>query len=343
MPPPAGNVGQQRSEFNKDIPMAAADQTPIGSGFHAKSTASEVLDGIDLSGKNAIVTGGYSGIGIEAVRALAAAGARVTVPARRVDVAEKALAEVAGDIEIASMDLADLASVKKFTSDYDETGRSLHILINNAGIMACPEARVGPGWESQFGINHLGHMAMSLALAPAMQRAQGARLVALSSTAHIMSDVHWDDPMFNTHAYDKWQAYGQAKSANALFALGVDRRGRDVGVRAFSVHPGGIFTPLQRHLPEEEMVALGWKNADGTIPPQIEAMFKQPNQGAATSVWAATSPKLDGKGGAYCEDCDIAQLATEDSQRWEHAREWITDDEKAERLWDMSEKMLETA
>ncbi|MCL4146311.1 UNVERIFIED_CONTAM: hypothetical protein GTU68_022625, partial [Idotea baltica] len=224
--------------------MAAADQTPINSGFHAKSTASEVLEGVDLAGKNAIVTGGYSGIGLETVRALAAAGARVTVPARRVDVAETVLASVAGEIEIAAMDLADFGSVKTFTEDYEATGRGLDILINNAGIMACPEARIGPGWESQFTINHLSHMAMSMALAPAMQRADGARLVALSSTAHIMSDVHWDDPMFTTHDYDKWQAYGQAKSANALFALGVDRRGRDVGVRAFSVHPGGIFTPL---------------------------------------------------------------------------------------------------
>jgi len=207
------------------------------------------------------------------------------------------------------MDLGDIASARKFADDYSQTGRSLHILINNAGIMACPETRVGPGWEAQFGVNHLGHMAMTLRLAQSMQKAQGARLVCLSSTAHAMTDVKWDDPHFKTVAYDKWQAYGQAKTANALFAMGVDARGRDVGVRAFSVHPGGIFTPLQRHLPEEEMVALGWKNADGTIPPQVEAMFKTPEQGASTSVWAATSPQLEGMGGLYCEDADIAQLA----------------------------------
>lgn len=323
--------------------MAAKDQLPIGSGFHGKSTASEVLEGIDLTGKNAIVTGGYSGIGLETVRALAGAGARVTIPARRVEVAEDALADVAGEIEIAAMDLADLKSVEKFTRDYDDAKRGLDILINNAGIMACPEGRVGPGWERQFGVNHLGHMAMSLALAPSMQRAESARVVALSSTGHVRSDILWDDPHFNTHPYDKWEAYGQAKSANALFALGVDHRGRDVGVRAFSVHPGGIFTPLQRHLSEEEMVALGWKAADGTIPPQVQAMFKTPEQGAATSVWAATSPRLDGRGGVYCEDCDIAQLATGESQRWQHARPWICDDEKAERLWSMSEKMLAEA
>ena len=250
--------------------MAAQDQQPIGSGFGAKSTASEVLAGIDLTGRNAIVTGGYSGLGLETVRALAGAGARVTVPARRVEVAEAALADVTGDIEIAAMDLADLQTVEKFTREYDETKRGLDILINNAGIMAC-------------------------------QRADSARVVCLSSTGHVRSDVHWDDPHFNNTPYDKWDAYGQAKSANALFALGVDHRGRDVGVRAFSVHPGGIFTPLQRHLSDEEMVALGWK------------------------------------------DCDIAKLADENSQRWEHARPWICDDEKAERLWSMSEKMLADA
>lgn len=321
--------------------MSKQNQTPIDSGFHAKSTASDVLEGIDLSGKNAIVTGGYSGIGLETVRALAAAGAKVTVPARRVEAAEKALGDITGDLEIASMDLADLASARKFAEDYAKTERSLDILINNAGIMACPETRVGPGWEAQFGVNHLGHMAMTLGLAQSMQKAKdGARLVQLSSTAHVRSDVKWDDPNYKTSEYDKWEAYGSAKSANALFALGVDQRGKDHGVRAFSVHPGGIFTPLQRHLPDEEMVALGWKNADGTVPPQVQAMFKTPEQGASTSVWAATSPKLSGKGGAYCEDCDIAQLATEESQRWQHAREWICDDEKAERLWTISETML---
>ena len=323
--------------------MSANAQSPIGSGFHAKSTASDVLEGIDLSGKNAVVTGGYSGIGIETVRALANAGAKVTVPARRVEAAEAALGDVAGDIEIASMDLGDIASARKFASDYTDTGRALHILINNAGIMACPETRVGPDWEAQFGVNHLGHMAMTLGLAQCMQKANGSRLVCLSSTAHAMTDIHWDDPHFKSHDYDKWQAYGQAKSANALFAKAVDTRGKDHGVRAFSVHPGGIFTPLQRHLPEEEMVALGWKNADGTIPEAIQAMFKTPEQGASTSVWAATSDKLANMGGLYCENCDVAQLATEESQRWEHVRQWACDDAGAEKLWAMSETMLAEA
>lgn len=323
--------------------MAKENQKPIGSGFGAKTPASEVVQGLDLSGKTVIVTGGYSGIGIEEVRALASVGATVVVPARRPDAAKEALGEVAGDIEIASMDLADVATVRSFAEDFLATGRALDILINNAGIMACPLARVGPGWERQFGVNHLGHMALAVALLPALQKADGARVVALSSTAHIRGDVNWDDPHYERTEYDKWAAYAQAKSANALFALGAGRRWDQYGITAFSVHPGGIFTPLQRHLTVEEMAAMGWMNPDGTVPPAVQAMFKTPEQGASTATWAATSPMLDGRGGEYCEDCDIAQLAGPDSQRWEHAREWICDEEKAERLWAMSETMLADA
>ncbi|WP_300390156.1 oxidoreductase [Henriciella sp.] len=323
--------------------MAAADQQPIGSGFGAKTPASEVLKGRDLTGVNAVVTGGYSGIGLEMVRALAGAGADVTVPARRLDAAKDALADMPKDITVAEMDLADLDSVKRFAGDYVGSEAPLHILINNAGIMANPLTRVGPGWESQFAVNHLGHMTLVLGLEPALKRAEGARVVALSSTAHILTDVHWDDPHFREHDYDKWQAYGQSKSADALFANGLNRKWGEHGVKAFSAHPGGIFTDLQRHLPDEEMVQLGWKNPDGTIPEQVQKMFKTPEQGASTAVWAATSPQLEERGGEYCENCDIAQLADENSQRWEHAREWICDEEKADRLWEMSEKMLSEA
>ena len=322
--------------------MAAKDQVPVGSGFHAKSTAAEVVSGIDLSGKHAVVTGGYSGIGLETVRALAGAGATVTVPARRPDAAREALAGISG-VTVAAMDLADLASVRRFAQDHAAAHPKLHLLINNAGIMACPLTRVGPGWESQFGTNHLGHLALYQALLPSLRAANGARVVALSSTGHVRSDVIWDDPNYQSRTYDKWEAYGQSKSSNALFALGVDLRERGNGIRAFSVHPGGIFTNLQRHLPDEEMVALGWKSADGTIPDMIKAMFKTPEQGASTTVWAATAPKLDGKGGVYCEDCDIAPAATPDSKRWEHAREWISDDARAEKLWAMSDTFLANA
>ncbi|MEM9225994.1 MAG: oxidoreductase, partial [Pseudomonadota bacterium] len=310
----------------------AGRQAPIGSGFGAKSTAQEVVAGIDLSGKRAIVTGGYSGIGIETVQALSGAGAEVTVPARRPDIAKAALGDMPGKVTVAAMDLADISSVRAFAARYDGEGGALDILINNAGIMACPLERVGPGWERQFGVNHLGHMALALGLLPALQRAEGSRVVALSSTAHIRGGINWDDPHYERDEYDKWVAYAQAKSANALFALGADRLWDEYGISAFSVHPGGIFTPLQRHLTDEEMAALGWKNPDGTIPDIVKAMFKSPAQGGATATWAATSPQLKGRGGEYCEDCDIAQLATDESQRWEHARAWIADEEAAARL-----------
>ena len=322
--------------------MAARDQVPLGSGFHAKSTAKEVVAGVDLSGKHAIVTGGYSGIGLETVRALAEAGAQVTVPARRPDVARDALAGIRG-VTVAGMDLADPASVRRFAEAYAAATPKLHLLINNAGIMACPLARVGNGWESQFGTNHLGHFALYQGVLPLLRAAGGARVVALSSTGHTLSDVIWEDPNYQSRKYDKWEAYGQSKSSNALFALGVDLRERGNGIRAFSVHPGGIFTNLQRHLPDEEMVVLGWKNPDGTLPERVKASFKTPEQGASTTVWAATSPKLDGKGGVYCEDCDIAKAATPESQRYEHARDWISDDARAEKLWAMSDTFLANA
>jgi len=315
-------------------------QKPIGSGFGHGSTAADVLKGIDLQGKHFIVTGGYSGIGIESVRALAAAGAKVTVPARNRVKAEKALGAVSGDTLIADMDLGDLESVGKFAAEFSAGHSTLDGLINNAGIMACPLSRVGKDWESQFAVCHIGHFHLAQGLERLLKNTENARLVALSSTAHAICDVHWDDPHFRETEYNKWQAYGQAKSANALFALGVDERWKADGVRAFSVHPGGIFTPLQRHLTDEEMVVLGWKNADGTIPPAVAAMFKTPEQGGATAVWAATSPSLKDMGGLYCEDCDIAKAATEDSQRYHHAREWIGNVESSERLWDMTEAMI---
>ena len=321
--------------------MAEADQRPIGSGFGHRSTAREVLAGIDLSGRNYIVTGGYSGIGLETVRALAEAGARVVVPARSPVAAREALGDLR--VEVGEMDLADLDSVRKFARYWLNTGRPLHGLVNNAGIMACPLTRVGPGWESQFAVNHLGHFEFGRGVEPSLKAAGGARVIALSSTAHVMSDVHWDDPHFERHDYDKWQAYGQSKTADALFALGLDRRWAADGVRAFSVHPGGIMTPLQRHLGEEEMVALGWKNEDGSLSERAMAMLKTPEQGAATTVWALTSPSLDGMGGLYCEDCDVAQLADENSQRYQHVRPWACSEESADRLWAMSEKMIAEA
>ena len=323
--------------------MAATDQKPLGSGFHAKSEPHEVLAGIDLSGRTAIVTGGYSGIGLETTRALAAAGATVIVPVRDAAKAEENLSTIEGDISSATMDLANLDSVCAFASSVYDSIDALDLLINNAGIMACPLARVGPGWESQFGVNHMGHFALTRALLPLLEKSDAPRVVALSSVAHKRNGILWDDIQFENSEYQKWVAYAQAKSANALFANALSRRMQGFGGRAFSVHPGGIFTPLQRHLPQEEQVELGWLNPDGTIPPAVADIFKTPAQGCTTSLWAATSPRLDAMPGVYCEDCDVARLAGADSLPFQHCAPHITVDEDAERLWEISEKLLATA
>jgi len=315
--------------------MASEQQHKIGSGFGAKTTAEEVMAGVDLSGRLAVVTGGYSGIGTETTRALAAAGAHVVVPARRPDAAREALAGIDG-VEVAELDLGDLESVAAFAEDFLASGRSIDILIDSAAIMASPLMRVGPGWEAQFATNHLGHYALTNRLWPALAADGGARVVAVSSAGHRRSPIRWDDPFFETGEYEKWTAYGQAKTANALFALELDRLGADAGVRAFSLHPGGILTPLQRHLSREEMVAFGWIDEDGNPNPDIE--FKSPSQGAATSLWCATSPQLDGIGGVYCEDCDIAELVPADATGL-GVRTYAADPDEAARLWALSAEL----
>lgn len=311
--------------------MAREHQIPIESGFGMRTTAEEAVRGVNLKGRNVIVTGGYSGLGLETVRALSGAGASITVPARRPELAREELAGIA-NVEIAPLDLADLASVKAFASAYVASGRPLHILINNAAVMACPETRVGPNWESQFATNHLGHFALVAGLAPALKQAGGARVISLSSTGHKLSPIVFDDIHFAHRPYDKWSAYGQAKTANALFALDLDRRGAAHGVRAFAVHPGGIMTPLQRHLAREEMIASGWMDETG----KVNERFKTPEQGASTSVWAATSPALDGRGGVYCENCDIAIVTEPGVSRVSGVNPHAIDPEAARRLWALS-------
>ncbi|THH35288.1 SDR family NAD(P)-dependent oxidoreductase [Aliishimia ponticola] len=325
--------------------MAQSDQIPTGSDFTAKSTGTEVLGKIDLNGKTAIVTGGYSGIGLETVRALTAKGVRVIVPVRSPKKARDALAPLGDAVESAPMDLADLASVQAFAASVVNGLGQLDLLINNAGIMACPETRVGPGWEAQFGVNHMGHFALTKALMPLLQKTPGARVVSLSSTGHKLSGIRWDDIQYTQTDYDKWQAYGQAKTANALFANALSRRLKEGGGLAFSVHPGGIFTPLQRHLPKEEMVALGWLDETGAPSQLAKDGFKTPEQGCATTLWAATAPALDGKPGVYCEDCDIAANTAEGSptERYFGVNAHAADDAAAERLWDLSEALLSSA
>jgi NAD(P)-dependent dehydrogenase (short-subunit alcohol dehydrogenase family) len=310
-------------------------QAPIASPFGMRSTAAEVIAGIDLGGKVALVTGGYSGLGLETVRALAGAGAKVFVAARRPDVAADDLKDVVGDVAILQMDLSDPASIDAFAADLAGRTSAIDILINNAAIMACPLMRDARGYESQFSTNHLGHFQMTARLWPLLKAAGTARVVAVSSIGHARCGVDLDDPHFERRAYDKWSAYGQAKSANALFALHLDSIGKDHGVRAFSLHPGGIKTPLQRHMTLDEQIALGWYKPDGSL---ID-LFKSTEAGAATSIWCAVSPLLDGEGGVYCEDCNIAAPWQEGMAPYVGVRPHVMDAEVAAALWAASEVM----
>ena len=289
-------------------------QAPIGSGFGGASTAAEVIRGRDLGGKIAVVTGGYSGLGLETTRVLHSAGAKVVVPARDRDKAATALAGLDG-IEIEAMDLLDPASIDAFAERFLASGRPLHILVNSAGIMACPLARDRRGYESQFATNHLGHFQLVARLRPALRRANGARVVSVSSWGHRRSPVVFEDPNFERRDYDRWSAYGQSKTANILFALALDERGKAEGVRAFSLHPGSIVgTGLEKHLSRDELRAFGVIDESGKPILDPAKNLKTVEQGAATSVWCATSPQLDGMGGVYCENGDIAPLVPKEAE-----------------------------
>jgi NAD(P)-dependent dehydrogenase (short-subunit alcohol dehydrogenase family) len=311
------------------------EQSPIPSGFGMRSTASDVIAEIDLSSKTALITGGYSGLGLETVRAIAGAGASVIVGARRPDAAAADLTGIVG-VTILTLDLSDPASIDKFPVEVATHTPRIDILINNAAIMANALTRDARGYESQFATNHLGHFQMTARLWPLLKAAgAGTRVVVLSSVGHRISAVDFDDIHFERRDYDKWTAYGQAKTANALFAVHLDRLGAAEGIRAFAVHPGGIATPLQRHLTMDEQVAMGWYDAEGNVHPG----FKSVGQGAATSVWCATAPMLEGMGGIYCEDCDIAPLWVEGMAGNSGVRPHAINPEAAARLWTVSEAM----
>ncbi|MEU9592357.1 SDR family NAD(P)-dependent oxidoreductase [Streptomyces sp. NPDC048193] len=312
--------------------MTTSDQQPLGSPFSRTSTAEDVLAGLDLSGTTAVVTGGYSGLGLHTTRGLAAAGARVVVPARRPDLARAALADVDG-CDVIPMDLSDLAGVRAAAAQIAGLCDRLDLLMAVAGVMATPERRVGPGWESQLAVNHFGHFTLACELYPLLAAAEGARVVVNSSAGHTLTDIRWHDPHFRT-GYDKWLAYGQAKTANALFAVQFDALGREDGVRAFALHPGKIITGLQREMTVQEQIDRGWVDEHGNV---IGAGFKTPSQGAATGLWAATSPLLGDRGGLYLEDCDVAHVSAPAAPMDDGGvRAYAVDPEAAARLWELS-------
>jgi NAD(P)-dependent dehydrogenase (short-subunit alcohol dehydrogenase family) len=307
--------------------------------FGFESTTDDVLHGIDLAGQRILVTGASAGLGVETTRALAAHGASVTMAVRDLDKGAAAMelvrAEVPGaQLDLRQLDLADLSSIRAFTDGFLAEHDALDVLIANAGIMACPQGTTADGFELQFGTNHLGHFLLITRLLPALVAADGARVVLLSSAGHRFGPVDLDHPGFEGQDYDPWVAYGRAKTANILCAVGIDQRYRDQGVRAFAVHPGGIQTELGRHLTEESLAALL-----ASRPPGVEIQWKTVAQGAATTVYAATSPDLDGQGGVYLEDCHVAEL-TDDPSASGGVRAYALDPQTADALWDLSERLV---
>jgi NAD(P)-dependent dehydrogenase (short-subunit alcohol dehydrogenase family) len=325
-------------------------QHPLNSGFNATSTVHDVIKNADLNGKIAIVTGGYAGIGLETVKAFAAAGARVTIPARDIQKATENLEGVPG-VTVAKMDLMDPDSINAFAEKFLATNQELHILVNNAGIMWVPLVRDKRGYESQLVTNHLGHFQLTAKLWPALKASGGARVVNVSSFGHQMSAFHFDDPNFINREYETLQGYGQSKTANNLFTVELDQRGEQFNVRAFSVHPGSVIgTDLGRVAPMALFQQMGTHDEDGNIKPEVAARLKSVAQGAATSVWCATSPQLNDIGGVYCEDADVADLDEgniahnyDDPSSLRGVKQYALDAGNARQLWVLSEEMTGTS
>lgn len=311
----------------------------ITTGLSPFTDAAEIAEDYDLSGRTAVITGAATGIGVETARALAAAGAEVTIAVRNREAGETAAAQINADIgedrvKVGALDLSDLASVAGFVSAWGDA--PLNMLINNAGVMACPQSYTANDLEMQIGTNHFGHFLLGVGLARALmngaEEGRSARLVSLSSSGHRRGGINWDDVHYRTRPYDKWESYGQSKTANALFAVGYHKRFAELGITANSVMPGGIMTPLQRHMQREEMIALGWMNAEGVV----REGFKTPAQGASTSVWAAIGPELEGVGGLYLENLAEA-VPFDPADPYQGVMPHALDPESAERLWALSE------
>jgi NAD(P)-dependent dehydrogenase (short-subunit alcohol dehydrogenase family) len=303
--------------------------------FGADTTADEVLQGISLAGKRVLITGASGGLGAEAARAMAAKGAEVIVTARNLDKVQgvvKAIQAATGaELAVGSLELGSLASVRAFADWFLGKYDTLDYLINNAGIMACPAGKTEDGFELQFGTNHLGHFLLTNLLARTLRK--GGRVVSVSSLAHRASPVVFDDIQFERRAYDKWSAYGQSKTANALFAVGLNARLKPRGIEAFSLHPGAIETDLSRHQSEEDRARSRAARESGLV------RFKSVAAGAATEVYAATAPELEGKGGAYLADCQIAPISEQPTDM-KGVRPYALDPAAAERLWTVSEEMV---
>lgn len=309
--------------------------TLITTAFTADSTAAEVADGVDLTDRTVIITGGASGIGVETARALAGVGATVTLAVRDLKagrrVAEDVMATTGNKrIRPALLDLADQASVASFVAEWEGP---VHVLVNNAGVMASPKTRTVEGWELQFATNHLGHLALAMGLRPALAAAGGARVVSVSSSAHSRAPVVFDDIHFRSRTYEPWVAYGQSKTANVRFAVEATKRWADDGVTVNALMPGAIRTNLQRHVTDAELARMRADSGRGRAAP-----WKTPEQGAATSVLVATSRQLDGVGGRYFEDCNEAGPNQPGTRRGVAAH--ALNPEAASRLWCDSVKML---
>ncbi len=304
--------------------------SPVSTPFDAESTAAEVVTGLDLSGQRAIVTGSSSGIGIETARALAAAGAGVTLAVRDLAAGARTVDDIVAttgnkNVLVSALDLTDRASVTAFVSAWEGP---LHILVNNAGVMASPETRTPEGWELQFATNHLGHFGLATGLHPALAEAGHARVVSVSSAGHLRSPIVFEDIHFSERAYDPWLAYGQSKTANVLFAVEASTRWAADGITVNALMPGVIHTNLQRH------IDLEWAMARAKAEGGAEVMMKTPEQGAATSVLLATSPLLDGIGGRYFEDCNEAGPNQPGTRSGVAA--YALDPEAAAHLWQVS-------
>lgn len=308
------------------------------SGFGWATTTDEVLEGKDLSGTSVFITGANSGLGQETARALAAKGAHVIMAGRDQAKLDEAFAAIRAavpkaELDTITVDLGSLENIRAATSRARQRFAKIDILINNAGVMATPFTHTADGFEMQFGTNHLGHFALTAELMPLIERGTAKRIVNLSSRGHHMAPVDFDDPNFQHRPYDPWASYGQSKTANILFTVGLEQRFAVLGIHAYAVHPGGIQTNLGRHMTPEMMEALiarvtasdsgfAWK----TVP-----------QGAATTCWAATAEELEGRGGVYCEDCHVAEQ--DDTSTTGGVRSYALNSSYAERLWALSEEL----